>query len=231
MMIHQLIHRPFYRNEDDPMGGSEQSYEFSGDQEEPESSPEFVTRQDLEAFADGIAQGISKLQSQGNYYDPHEYSESEHYEPDDYEIEEDALYDPGALSEHLRMRDQHLTQNIMANLMPMMAPAVAQSAANAISSDLDRDSQNYIYEKLSGLDPQAIQVVVQDPNTRELLRDAAQLHAMRRQGDSIPGASGVAPSMHRNGVQGQEIESFMKAFGVSKQRATEIFNKALKENR
>lgn len=230
-MIHQLIHRPFYRNEDDPIGGVEPNYEFNGEQEEPESSPEFVTRQDLQAFAQGLARGISDLQGQSNHEQPYNYSESEHYEPDDYEIDEDTLYDPDSLNEHLRMRDQHLTQNIMANLMPMMAPAVAQSAANSISSDLDRDSQTYIYEKLSGLDPQAIQVVIQDPNTRELLRDAAQLHAMRRRDNSIPGASGIAPSLHGSGVHGGEIESFMKAFGVSKQRATEIFNKALKENR
>lgn len=186
---------------------------------EAPSGPEFATKDDLRAFADQL---IGKLQT--------------HQQPDPEPEYDDPLagYDENFVHDMRRAMDQQ-AQAIHAQYAPLLSAGMANQAAQLVAGDMGADAQKYVSTVISLMDPQAAKAMLNDPVGVEMLHNMAVGHQTKS------GSSTQVPRTHDpGGIEDDSsfsaadkagMNSFMKAFGVDRKRATELYREAQKAGR
>ena len=183
-----------------------QTEEFDAFPEEPE----YATKDDLRAFAEELSGG------------QHGYYEEEYDDPL-------SGYNPEFVADLRRvLADQ--ARAIHAEYAPILSESVANQAAQLVAGDMDRDVQQYIGSMIAKMDPLAAKAMLRDPEGLEMLESMA-IGRQSRQGS---GGSGF-PRTHEpsggsdpgfSGSDRDGMASFMRAFGVDRKRATELYRQA-----
>ncbi len=188
---------------------------------EAPTEPEFATKDDLRAFAHQL---IGELQS----HREHDYEEEEAYDDPLAGYDDDFVYD-------MRRAMDQQAQAIHAEYAPILSVSIANQAAQMVASDMGHEAQKYIGSVISLMDPLAAKAMLNDPVGVEMLHNMAIGHQAKS------GSSNRVPRTYEPG--GIEFESsfsqadkagmssFMKAFGVDRKRATELYREAQKAGR
>ena len=183
--------------------------------------PEFATKDDLRAFAEQL---LGELKT---HQPPDRGSEPEFDDPL-------AGYDDDFVNDMRRAMDQQ-AQALHAQYAPLLSAGIANQAVELVAGDMGAEAQKYIGKVISLMDSQAAKAMLNDPVGLEMLHNMAIGHQSKCE------SSHRAPRTHEPG--GAELDSsfsdadkagmssFMKAFGVDRKRATELYRDAQKAGR
>ena len=185
---------------------------------EAPAEPEYATKDDFRAFAEEIF-GLQPQQP----------------EPEEPEYDDPlAGYDDDFVHDMRRAMDQQ-AQAIHAEYAPLLSAGIANQAAQMVAGNMGADAQKYIGSVISLMDPQAAKAMLNDPVGVEMLHNMAIGHQAKS------GSSNRAPRTYEPGgiefdssfspADKAGMNSFMKAFGVDRKRATELFREAQKAGR
>lgn len=218
-MINKIKTRFLY-NEDDGAGtGVVETPPAEGDtqQQEQPQVPAGVTREDLQEFAGVIAQSVQQAVT------PQAPDEEEQGLPDD------ILYDKEKLEALIEARAQKHAQNaqnaVLAHLQAL-APVMAQVQVEAIAGDLSPEAKNYVKNVLGKASPDLMQAAAQNPELRELVRNAAIGHSVLQSGQPIPKATPTPGAAPAQSIPDSQVQEVMRGFGLSREDAIKVIKGA-----
>ncbi|MEI8282198.1 MAG: hypothetical protein WCG75_07330 [Armatimonadota bacterium] len=189
-------------------------------QEDDSSEPEYATQDDLRAFAQELLGEIQSQQNRGG-------EEPEYEDP----LEG---YDPEFVHDMRRVLGQQ-AQAIHAEYAPILSASIANQAAQMVAGEMGSDAQSYIGQVISLMDPLAAKAMLNDPMGVEMLHNMAiGRQAKSGSGNRVPRTyepGGIEFDTSFSQADRASLNSFMKAFGVDKKRATELFRDAQKAGR
>jgi hypothetical protein len=208
------LNTQFYRNEDDGAGGG--APEVTPDGTVAAQTVNVTIGDDqLDRMADRIAQTVAPATEDDPLND----------------LPEDLRYevDPVRLAAHLRDRDVQMEARLTAKLQAQQAPLIVSSQKSALVSGMDETAKAYIETQIAHLPMESQAAILSNPQTADMLKKAAMFESMQKQGVKIPGTHQPAPGGLDDMVPTSEVESMMRAFGVTRERATELVKQAMKE--
>ncbi|MFI5385997.1 MAG: hypothetical protein ACHQ50_07735 [Fimbriimonadales bacterium] len=142
---------------------------------EPESEPEPDTQElDYERIIGGVTERIAQAAQQ--------YQMQQQAPPDPYAEVADMIWeDPQAA---IQRTVDIATQNAVQAMMPYVQPVSAGYALHQVTSGLNEDGQQFVVQFIreKGIDPS----LLNDPTVADLVRSKAELHQIKKSGQSRP---------------------------------------------
>lgn len=94
------------------------------------------------------------------------------------------MVDNEALDQRVSQKIDNSFRAISEQLQGLVAPSIAQRVVDTIGEGLNANAHAFIREQIKDLNPQALQAVLQNPQSQTLLREAAENR--HRKGSSTP---------------------------------------------